>query len=142
MTGARLRDEVGVAMPLTLIALVILSGLMIAFAVLAESEPVIAANQYRGAVARALAESAVERAVWALTAGSGVSGGIGPPSNGVVAGPPHDGCTYITNRAGGFPRQRTGESVQEGRQAADGAAPGSQAQQRAPRAGTAAPPPS
>src|SRR3989442_14138210 len=102
MTGARLRDEVGVAMPLTLIALVILSGLMIAFAVLAQSEPVIAANQYRGAVARALAESAVERAVWALTAGSGVSGGIGPPSNGVVAGPAPHGGTHITNGAARF----------------------------------------
>src|SRR3989442_4191451 len=108
MTGARLRDEVGVAMPLTLIALVILSGLMIAFAVLAQSEPVIAANQYRGAVARALAESAVERAVWALTAGSGVSGGIGPPSNGVVAGPPYYRGTYITNGARGFTLHNTG----------------------------------
>src|SRR3989442_5083958 len=115
MTGARLRDEVGVAMPLTLIALVILSGLMIAFAVLAQSEPVIAANQYRGAVARALAESAVERAVWALTAGSGVSGGIGPPSNGVVAGPPHAGGNSITIGAGGFPPKIPGVSISEGK---------------------------
>src|SRR5438093_10176660 len=67
------RDQVGIAMPLTLIVLVILSALMIAFAVLAQSEPVIAMNQYRGAVARALAESGVERAVWALTAGSRVA---------------------------------------------------------------------
>src|SRR5438128_10349774 len=105
------RDQVGIAMPLTLIALVILSALMIAFAVLAQSEPVIAANQYRGAVARALAESAVERAVWALTAGSGVSGGIGPPSNGVVAGPPYDGGTYITSAAGGLTLKVTGVSM-------------------------------
>src|SRR3989442_15770289 len=121
MTGARLRDEVGVAMPLTLIALVILSGLMIAFAARAQSEPVIAANQCRGAVARALAESAVERAVWALTAGSGVSGGIGPPSNGVVAGPPYDGGTYITIGAGGFPPKKTGGSLREAKNEAGGA---------------------
>src|SRR6266849_1738256 len=43
--------ERGVAMPLTLIALVVLTALMIAFAVLAQSEPMIAANQYRGAAA-------------------------------------------------------------------------------------------
>ncbi|OLB99029.1 MAG: hypothetical protein AUH30_06480 [Candidatus Rokubacteria bacterium 13_1_40CM_68_15] len=110
-------------MPLTLIALVILSGLMIAFAVLAQSEPVIAANQYRGAVARALAESAVERAVWALTAGSGVSGGIGPPSNGVVAGPPYDGGTYITIGAGGFTLKITGVSMSEAKIEAVGSTP-------------------
>src|SRR2546428_12059530 len=118
------RDQVGIAMPLTLIALVILSGLMIAFAVLAQSEPVIAANQYRGAVARALAESAVERAVWALTAGSGVSGGIGPPSNGVVAGPPPRGASYITIGAGGFSLENTGGSLSEGQKQGGGPQPG------------------
>src|SRR2546428_13199621 len=100
-------DQVGIAMPLTLIALVILSALMIAFAVLAQSEPVIAMNQYRGAVARALAESAVERAIWALTAGSRVGGGVDPPSSGVVAGPPPRGGTPITHRPGGVPAEDT-----------------------------------
>src|SRR2546426_12783906 len=86
---------------------------MIAFAVLAQSEPVIAMNQYRGAVARALAESAVERAIWALTAGSRVGGGVDPPSSGVVAGPPYDGGTAITIGSGGFPLEITGGSARE-----------------------------
>src|SRR2546426_8825497 len=88
---------------------------MIAFAVLAQSEPVIAMNQYRGAVARALAESAVERAIWALTAGSRVGGGVDPPSSGVVAGPPYDGGTSITIGSGGFTLKNTGGSTSDGR---------------------------
>jgi len=110
-------------MPLTLIALVILSALMIAFAVLAQSEPVIAMNQYRGAVARALAESGVERAVWALTAGSRVGGGVDPPSSGVVAGPPYDGGTSITIGSGGFTLKITGVSTSEVRIEAVGFTP-------------------
>src|SRR5712691_131800 len=105
--------EQGVAMPLTLIALVVLTALMIAFAVLAQSEPMIAANQYRGAVARALAESGVERAVWALTAGSRVGGGVDPLASGVVAGPPYDGGTYFKIGAGGFTLKITGVSTSE-----------------------------
>ena len=96
------RGESGIAMPLTLIALVVLGALMIAFAVLAQSEPMIAANQHRGAVARALAESGLERAVWALTAGRAVNGGVDPPANGVLAGSPYDGGTYFAI-GGGFP---------------------------------------
>src|SRR5206468_2473545 len=117
------RDQVGIAMPLTLIVLVILSALMIAFAVLAQSEPVIAMNQYRGAVARALAESGVERAVWALTAGSSVGGGVDPPSSGVVAGPPYDGGTSITIGSGGFTLKITGVSTSEVRIEAVGFTP-------------------
>src|SRR3989442_7778013 len=117
------RDQVGIAMPLTLIALVILSALMIAFAVLAQSEPVIAMNQYRGAVARALAESAVERAIWALTAGSRVGGGVDPPSSGVVAGPPYDGGTSITIGSGGFTPKITGVSTSDVRIEAVGLTP-------------------
>src|SRR5437899_10427421 len=101
------RDQVGIAMPLTLIALVILSALMIAFAVLAQSEPVIAMNQSRGAVARALAESAVERAIWALTAGSRVGGGVDPPSSGVVAGPAYDGGPSAAFGSAGLPLRVT-----------------------------------
>src|SRR2546427_13135905 len=117
------RDQVGIAMPLTLIALVILSALMIAFAVLAQSEPVIAMNQYRGAVARALAKSAVERAIWALTAGSRVGGGVDPPSSGVVAGPPYDGGTSITIGSGGLPPKHNGGSTGRGRGVAAGVTP-------------------
>src|SRR2546427_12779822 len=117
------RDQVGIAMPLTLIALVILSALMIAFAVLAQSEPVIAMNQYRGAVARALAESAVERAIWALTAGSRVGGGVDPPSSGVVAGPPPGGGTSITLGSGGSSPGKTGGPPNEGGREGRGVSP-------------------
>jgi hypothetical protein len=113
MAATNTQDQVGIAMPLTLIALVILSALMIALAVLTQSEPVIATNQYRGAVGRALAVSGAERAVWALTAGSRVSGGVDPPSIGVGAGPPYDGATPITMGAGGFTLEITGVSTSE-----------------------------
>src|SRR5213593_3219132 len=92
------RDQVGIAMPLTLIVLVILSALMIAFAVLAQSEPVIAMNQYRG-------------------------GGVDPPSSGVVAGPPYDGGTSITIGSGGFTLKITGVSTSEVRIEAVGFTP-------------------
>src|SRR5262249_26295244 len=106
-----LRGEVGIALPLTLIALLMLSALTIALAVLAQSEPVIAANQQRGAVARALAESAVERAVWALGVGAAVPGGVDPPGDGAVAVPPYDGRTYITLGHGGLTLKVPGVST-------------------------------
>src|SRR2546426_10908209 len=106
---------------------------MIAFAVLAQSEPVIAMNQYRGAVARALAESGVERAVWALTAGSRVGGGVDPPSSGVVAGPPPDGGTSLTIRSGGFTPENTGGPTSGVRSPAGGLPPRNPAPRRAPR---------
>src|SRR2546426_7875235 len=114
---------------------------MIAFAVLAQSEPVIAMNQYRGAVARALAESGVERAVWALTAGSRVGGGVDPPSSGVVAGPPHDGGTSITIRSGGLPPENTGGSASGGGDGARGLPPPKTAPRSAPPQNTAHPHP-
>src|SRR5712691_12700369 len=81
--GARaFHGERGLALPMALVVLVVLAGLMISFTLLSQSEPVIAANQNRGAVARALAESGLERAVWALTVGSGVNGGLDAPANG------------------------------------------------------------
>jgi hypothetical protein len=62
------RDERGIALPMALIVMVLLTTLMAAFAVLATSEPQIAGNQAASAQARALAESGVERAIWALSA--------------------------------------------------------------------------
>ncbi|PYM33090.1 MAG: hypothetical protein DME15_12120 [Candidatus Rokuibacteriota bacterium] len=54
---------------MALIVMAILTALMAAFAVLATSEPQIASNQVASAQARALAESGVERVLWALTTG-------------------------------------------------------------------------
>src|SRR5687768_3988436 len=62
----RLTDERGVALPMAMMTLLLLTTLMLAFAVLSQTEPIIAANQLRVAQARALAESGFERALWAL----------------------------------------------------------------------------
>ena len=62
-------NERGIAMPMALMVMVILTALMAAFAVLATSEPQIASNQVASAQARAVAESAVGRVLWALTQG-------------------------------------------------------------------------
>jgi hypothetical protein len=62
-------NERGIAMPMALIVLMILTALMAALAVLATSEPHIASNQEASTQARALAESGVSRVLWALNAG-------------------------------------------------------------------------
>ena len=54
---ALLSNERGVALPLAMLALVILTVLSLAFMALSKSEPVIAGNQARASAARALAES-------------------------------------------------------------------------------------
>jgi hypothetical protein len=103
------KDEHGVALAMTLIVTAILTTLMVAFIVLATSEPQIANNQLAGTQARALAESGVERALWALSAGGKPS----PPSGALVldAGynlpspvpPPYDGSTFVAvSPLGGF----------------------------------------
>jgi hypothetical protein len=56
----------GIALPTALVALVILTALVVAFVTLAGNEPVIAGNHLRSTEALALAESGVERAIWAL----------------------------------------------------------------------------
>jgi hypothetical protein len=85
-----------------MIALMLLTTLLIAFAVLAKSEPTIAANQTRAVQARAMAEAGMERAMWALT-----STVIPETSTGAMAGSvanaPYDGSTYIAlGTLGGF----------------------------------------
>ena len=85
-----LRDERGIALPMALLALLILSTLVIAFSLLATSEPLIATNQKMVAQARAVAESGLEKAIWALnnpTDPNGLSAMPGPS--------PYDGLTDI-----------------------------------------------
>jgi hypothetical protein len=98
------------ALVMSMLVLVILSSLIIAFSVLSSTEPTIANNQLRVAQARALAESGVERAVWALTVGKTVS----PAPSGSLASPlpvtvpaPYDGSLLVgvlsgSNSIGGF----------------------------------------
>ena len=61
-----LTDERGAALPMALFATAILITLVIAFSILSSSEPTIAGNQQSVAQARAIAESGIERAAWAL----------------------------------------------------------------------------
>jgi Tfp pilus assembly protein PilX len=61
-----LTDQRGAALPMALIAMAILTTLIIAFSILASTEPMIASNQHSVAQARAIAESGIERATWAL----------------------------------------------------------------------------
>ncbi len=86
------RSERGIALPTALIALALLTTLLIAFAVLSKSEPIIASNQARAAQARVLSEAGVERALYALT-----STIIPNPMVGPVAPAPYDAsCTGST----------------------------------------------
>ena len=92
-----LRDQRGVALPMALLALLILSTLVISFALLATSEPLIATNQKLVAQARAVTETGVERAIWALNLGftnPADTNGIPYPLVG-TAPPPYDGNTLI-----------------------------------------------
>jgi hypothetical protein len=91
-------DERGVALPMALMTLALLTTLMLALASISGMEPVIATNHLRGSQARTLAESGLEYALWAL-ANPPSPGGL--PSGG-PARPPFDGRTLIAFGAGGF----------------------------------------
>ena len=80
----------GVALPMAMLALVLLSALIIAFSMLAASEPVLANNQLQVAQARAVAESGVERAIWALNNPADANG---IPNPLVTPAAPYDGTT-------------------------------------------------
>jgi hypothetical protein len=89
-----LRDERGIALPMALMTLLILSSLVIAFSVLATSEPLIATNQKMVAQARAVAESGLERAIWALNLGT--INPLDPDALFTMPAPaPYDGSTAI-----------------------------------------------
>jgi hypothetical protein len=87
-----LTDQRGIALPMALMIILILSALMAAFSVLGASEPTLAANQQRVAQARAIAESGVDRAIWALN-NPGDASGIPYPL--VTPAAPYDGSTAV-----------------------------------------------
>jgi hypothetical protein len=106
-----LRDQRGVALPMAMIVMVLLTSLMLAFALLAQTEPVIAHNQFRTSQARAHAEAGFERAVWALSQGEGVLFPEGTPGPaGSLKSPlpiptpaPYDGTVFVANgNSGGY----------------------------------------
>jgi Tfp pilus assembly protein PilX len=87
-----IRSQRGVALPMALLTMLILSALIIAFSMMAASEPVLANNQLRVAQARAIAESGVERAIWGLNNqanANGIPNPLGTPAA------PYDGTTAI-----------------------------------------------
>ena len=71
MCGRRLRsvlgDQRGLALPLALVVMTLLTALTLAFLGLTSTEPTIAANLKRGEQALAHAEAGIERAIWALS---------------------------------------------------------------------------
>jgi hypothetical protein len=94
-----LTDERGAALPLALIAMVMLTTLIVAFSVLATTEPMIANNQLTVAQTRAIAETGVERAIWALNNDTHASGLTNPLPGTVPA--PYDGSTAVNVALGG-----------------------------------------
>jgi hypothetical protein len=88
-----LRDQRGAALPMALIVLAMLSTLIIAFSILASTEPTIASNQQSVAQARAVAESGIERATWALNNPTHLNG-LADPLPGTVPAP-YDGSATV-----------------------------------------------
>jgi Tfp pilus assembly protein PilX len=87
-----LRDQRGIALPMAMMILMILSVLIAAFSMLAASEPVLATNQLQVAQTRAVAESGLERAMWALNNPANPNG---IPNPLVTSAAPYDGSTAI-----------------------------------------------
>jgi len=94
-------DERGVALPLTIMTLVLLTSLILGLSVMSATEPIIAANQLRTAQARALAEAGIEQALWALEH-PWAPNGLPDPLPATVP-PPYDGSRLIVISAPGTP---------------------------------------
>src|SRR5204863_5599445 len=93
-------NQRGIAVPLALILLTILTTLMLAFVSLTVTEPVITNNQLHTAQAQAMADAGVERALWALTTGA-----IPDPMAANTAPAPYDGAAgsfLQVSTTGGF----------------------------------------
>ncbi|MGH2392680.1 MAG: PilX N-terminal domain-containing pilus assembly protein [Candidatus Limnocylindria bacterium] len=85
-----LKDERGIALPMALMALMLLSVLVIAFVQISTTEPIIANNQHHSAQARAVAEAGLERAAWALDNPTDPNG---LPTAATLPAAPYDGAT-------------------------------------------------
>jgi hypothetical protein len=100
----RHRSDAGIALPMTLIVMALLTALTIAFLAFTSAEPVIASNQMANVQARAIAESGLERALWALSKGEttpGFAGALADPLPAPVPAP-YDGSTYLSVGVGEF----------------------------------------
>jgi hypothetical protein len=104
LLARRYGSEAGIALPMTLILMCLITSLTIAFLAFTSAEPVIAGNHMANAQARAIAESGLERALWALTKGDS-----DPAATGVLVTPlpnpvpaPYDGSQFVTLGVGQF----------------------------------------
>jgi hypothetical protein len=104
-------SERGVALPMALLSLVIVSVLIAGFSVLSAIEPTIANNQLAVAQARALAEAGVERALWAL---SNPADTQGIPATFTTPPSPYDGGRLVPVAADGHPVGRFRVTVTNG----------------------------
>ena len=102
-------NERGVALPMAMVMLVVLSSLMVAFAVLGRTEPMIASNQMQTAQSLRLADSGMQLAMWALNNSTDATYGINMASmtwNGAAtqaASGKYNGTTWTTlGTTGGF----------------------------------------
>jgi Tfp pilus assembly protein PilX len=127
-----LKDQRGVALPLAMLALIVMTVLVIGFSVMSASEPAIANNQMRVAQARAIAEAGMERGIWGLNNAANVNGipNIPPPA-------PYDGGTLVnvavngTNIGGFRVTVSNGAAVNERNVVSDGWVPNDTATNRA-----------
>ncbi len=99
-----LKNQSGVALPMAMMALVVMTTLIVAFVVMSSSEPTIANNQLRVAQARAIAEAGMERAIWALNNPADPNG---IPDPLILAPAPYNGVplvnvAYNGTNIGGF----------------------------------------
>src|SRR5437879_2297787 len=83
-------NERGLAAPVALMILLVLVGLMLAFAALSQTEPAIAANLMLRHQSQGMADSGVEQALWALSTGA-----IADPMAGSTAPAPYDGNSFL-----------------------------------------------
>jgi hypothetical protein len=122
------RDQRGIVLPTAMIVLAILMALTFAFTSLATTEPMIGRNHSMYAQARSHAESGIERAIWALTAGT-------MTFTGGAADSPYDGSSFlVVSPNGGFSVAVTnGASANERNAVAIGWAPDQTGQLRAAR---------
>jgi hypothetical protein len=104
LLARRYGSEAGIALPMTLILMCLITSLTIAFLAFTSAEPVIAANQMANAQARAIAESGLERALWALTKGDSNPGFAGSLANPLPnpAPAPYDGSQFVNLGVGQF----------------------------------------
>src|SRR6058998_2118024 len=112
------KNERGLALPMAVLLLLVLTSLMLAFVSLAQTEPMIAKNHLLATQARAQAEAGFERAVWALSQGAIAKAtipvpvpaiplnAIDPallPADNSIAPAPYNGVMYVSSgTTGGF----------------------------------------